>query len=307
LKFIFLFLVTLFLPVFLFSQVNSSDSTFQVISYFDKGEKQNYTISTVKYSVNGSDTTLKEKITYEVEVTVIDSSEKEYTIQWWYKNFKIDNTSGNPSMDRLNSIANNCKVIYKTDEMGTFKGVVNWREVRDYLNQSFEVLRKEFNNEPGLDQIYKTFQETYSSKEAIESVAIQDIIHFHSFHGAKYKLGEELRGVIQLPNVYGKKPFDAEFVAYLDELNFEDLNGILRYEQVVDKSQLAEATYRFMCELAENAHQPKPSKEVVSDLSNEVISGTCIHNTGWVIYSLETKIVKLGGVYNVNERTIELQ
>jgi hypothetical protein len=62
-----------------------------------------------------------------------------------------------------------------------------------------------------------------------------------------------------------------------------------------------------MCELAENAHQPKPSKEVVSDLSNEVISGTCIHNTGWVIYSLETKIVKLGGVYNVNERTIELQ
>jgi hypothetical protein len=307
LKNTFLFFNLLLSPLFVFSQVNALDSTFQVISYFDKGEKQNYSISTEKYSVSGIDTAWKEKITYEVEITVLDSSEKEYTIEWFYKNFNVDKTSGNPSIDRLNAIANNCKVIYKTDEMGTFKEVVNWKEVRDFVNQSFELIKKDIMSDSNLENIYRTFQETYSSKESIESVAIQDIIHFHSFHGAKYKLGEELRGVIKLPNVYGKEPFDAEFVAYLDELNFEDLNGILRYEQVVDKTQLADATYRFMCDLAKNTKQPKPDREIVSDLSNEVIIATCVHNSGWIIYSLETKMVKSGEIYTFTERTIELQ
>ena len=58
----------------LFAQINMEDSTVQVVSYWDKGEKQNYAISLEKIKLKDGDTTAKELITYEVEVSVIDSS-----------------------------------------------------------------------------------------------------------------------------------------------------------------------------------------------------------------------------------------
>lgn len=289
------------------AQINASDSSFQVISYFNKLEKQSYAVTTDKYRVIGNDSSRRETISYEVDVTVLDSSAKEYTIEWFYKNFVVLNSEGDETMKRLASIANNCKVIYKTDELGVFKEVVNWKEVRNFMQSSFESLKKEFKEQTILDNVYDLIKDTYSSKEAIESVAIQDIIQFHSFYGAQYKIGEELSGNTQVPNVYGNKPFDAQFTAYLDELNFEDLNGILRYTQVVDKTQLSDATYQFLCEIAKKANTEKPKREEVQDISNEVSTGSRIHTSGWVIYSIQTKLVSSGKVSNVEERTIEIK
>jgi hypothetical protein len=59
-----------------FGQINMADSTAQVITYWEKGEKQNYSVTTENIKIKGSDTTSKEMTTYNVEITVLNTSEK---------------------------------------------------------------------------------------------------------------------------------------------------------------------------------------------------------------------------------------
>ncbi len=82
--------VMLALPVALpvFSQINIADSTAQAVAYWAKGDKQTYVVTDDKIKIKDGDTTSKERISYEVEITVLEAKEKSYTLQWIYSNFK---------------------------------------------------------------------------------------------------------------------------------------------------------------------------------------------------------------------------
>ena len=61
-------------------QINMADSTAQVISYWEKGEIQNYSITSENTRLKGSDTTSHKRVTYEVEITVLDQTDQSYTL-----------------------------------------------------------------------------------------------------------------------------------------------------------------------------------------------------------------------------------
>ena len=67
----------MFLTVFatsVFGQINMEDSTAQVISYWSIGEKQSYSMSLQKIKLEGTDTTENVLMTYDVDISVIDST-----------------------------------------------------------------------------------------------------------------------------------------------------------------------------------------------------------------------------------------
>ena len=72
-----------------FGQIHLEDSTVQVIGFWDKNEKQNYAVSLEKIKIKGADTTSREMIRYDVEVTIRDSTAHAYLVEWYYKNFTI--------------------------------------------------------------------------------------------------------------------------------------------------------------------------------------------------------------------------
>lgn len=300
-------LTTLFLlKAFLgFAQINMADSTAQVISYWEKGDKQSFTITEEKIKIDGSDTTSKEMTKYDVDVTVIKSDEKSYTIEWVYKN--ISSNVKDSATQKILNLSNNTKIIYKTDEMGVFLEVLNWKEVRDYVQTATSVLTKEYSKLKGMDEVIKQIEKTYSTKEAIESVAIKDIIQFHFFHGGKYTLGALIEGKLKVPNIYGKEPFDAELTVYLDEINEEDNNFIMRSIQEVNKEQLTNSTYEYVAKMAKNMNIEPPKREEVGELKNEILTSARIHGTGWVIYSVQTITVTSDKSTQINERIIEIK
>lgn len=287
------------------AQVNMADSTAQVISYWDQGEKQIYTITTEKIKIKGSDTTSKESISYDVEITVLKAEDKSYTIEWLYK-YNVDDTE-NPQTKKLLNINNNLKVIYKTDELGIFIEVVNWKEIKDYIHQAMLVLKKEYDNVPNFDKALKQIENTYSTKEAIESVSIKDIQQFHSFHGGKYKLSEVLEFEMKVPNLIGDVPFDSDMIVYLDEVNVEDKNFIIRSSQEVNAEQLTNATFDFLTTTAKKLKIAPPIREDIKDLYNQTLTSSRIHDTGWVIYSIQTKTISSDDVKNIEERIIEIK
>ncbi len=289
-----------------FAQINMEDSTVQAIGYWDRNETYSYIITNTKYKVTKSDTSAREKTTYEVDVTIKDSTATSYTVEWLYKNVQVN--SNNALVKKLAAISENLKVVIKTDEFGSFQEVVNWDEVRTSMKKAFDVVRKEFKSVPKLDDIIKPVEAIYLSKEGFESNALTDVQQYYTFHGGKYKLGEENTIKTQLPNGFGGAPIDAELTVRLDEINPDDNNYIVRYWQIADSKQLTDASYEFIKKLAVSTGAKNvPSREKMPATTHEEDVASRIHGSGWIIYTVRTKAVDVEGVSSVDEMIIEMK
>ncbi len=303
LVFVALFLVSLSL----LGQISMSDSTAQVVAYWDKSETQSFRVSDEKYKVIGEDTTSTQLINYEVDITLKDSTENSYIVEWLYKNYAVE--TENPLLKKMISMSENVSVLIKTDELGVVQEVVNWEEVRDYIQKTTNNLKEEIKDFPikNLEQLLAQSMNIYSSKESIEANAIKDAQQFYSFHGVKYKLGEELTGQLQLMNNYGGEPFDTEMTVLLSEINEKDDIITMKLYQNVDSEQLTNATYSYLSTL-DMFRDIMPPREEFPPLTNETWTTSLIHgSSGWVLYSIETKKIVADGQINVEERIIEMK
>lgn len=302
-------LLTMIMTVFtitVFGQINMADSTAQVISYWNIGDKQSYSMSLQKIKMKGADTTENVLMTYDVDITVIDSTNNSYLVEWFYKNYKTNST--NEIVKKITSLSENIKVLIETNEFGTIKGVQNWKEVSEYMKKSIKPIKDEYKNVPQLEQMFNQIEGMYTTKQGIEAVAIQDAQQFHAFHGGKYLLGEVLEVSLQVPNMYNpNNPIDSKVTLYLDELNSEDNNYIIRSSQEVDSEQLTNVTFDYLKSVAKSMKTPEPKKEDIGQLTNITTTASRIHGTGWLIYSIQTKTVEAPGATNIEERIIELK
>jgi len=289
-----------------FGQINMEDSTAQVITYWSKGEKQSYNISVQKIKLKGTDTTSNEIMTYDVDITVLDSTPSSYSVEWFYHDYKTNSTS--EIAKKLTSVSEDIKVVVELSDLGTVKGVKNWKEVRNYMQRAIGAIEKDFKEIPNMDKLFKQIAKMYSSKEAIESAAIQDIQQFHTYHGGKYLLDEVLEFSLQVPNLYNaQQPLDSKVTMFLDELNPKDNNYIIRLEQEVDSEQLTNTTYEYLKELAKTMKTEAPKKEDIGQLNNITTTASRIHGTGWLIYSIQTKTTGSEGATHIEERIIEIK
>jgi hypothetical protein len=289
----------------IFGQINIADSTMQVIGYWSKGEKQTYHISQEKYKVNGTDTTARQMIQYAVDVTVKDSTDKTYLLEWHYKDFKID--SENEMVRKLGKLSEDIKVLIESDEYGSILGVKNWKEVSTYMAKVTKEMLGDKASDPTVAPILEELKRMWGTKDAIEANAINDAEQFYTYHGGQYAFGEEITAKLPHFNNFGGEPIMADAVIYLDEINAEDGDYVIRMVQTLDSEQLTNETYNFLKKMDKSGKGFPPRNEF-PDLTTEISTATLIHgNSGWVIYSVETKVVEAEGIQNVEERIIDLQ
>ena len=284
----------------LFSQISIKDSTVQVIGYWSKYDKQSYDVTYEKYKVKNKDTISRELMKYEVDVKIIDSTANSYSIEWFYKNYSIN--TENELVRKLTSIADDISVKIKTDEYGAFLEVINWEEVRDYLEKVTEKLKVELKDVPNYKEIIANVMSIYSTKESVEANAIKDALQFYKFHGVKYKLGEELTGKLETSNNFGGKPFETDVQYSLDEINETDGNSILRSNEIINSEELTDATYNYL-KKSGTFGDKFPARNKFPSLTNETNTASRIHGeTGWIIYSIETKTITAEETTNIEER-----
>lgn len=299
------FLLAIAVTTITTAQINLKDSSVQTIGYWDKKEKQIYSVITDKFKVRAKDTVSRARLTYDVEITVIDSTAKSYTLEWAYSNFK--STSTDKLRKKAEQAPQGLKILVKTDEMGSFEEVLNWKEVRDHMLRSTDLMRAEFGSDKNFDIVMKEIEKLYATKENVEAIAINDIQQFYMFHGGKYTKGEPAEGRIEIPNVFGGKPFDAEVYIYLEEINNDESNYILRYEQSVDEKQLMAAATEYVTNIAKKIGKPVPKDFNLKEMVHETLVGARIHEYGWPIYIILTKTVTSEDMVNIEERVIEIK
>jgi len=286
-------------------QIYMNDSTVHVIGYWDNMEKQTYTMTHEKLVIRDNETISREFYKYAIDITIVDSTENSYTIDWFYHDYEVQ--SDNEITKLLFSIAEDMTCTIKTDELGEFKEVVNWEEMRDYILKGTNLIKQEMEHLPDFDKLVTQIENMYSTKESIETVVMHEIQQFYTFHGGAYKLGEIYSADMKVPNGHGDEPFDAEITVWLDEIDPDDNNYILRLKQEVNQQQLVKSTFDYLSKLAEAIGAVGPTLDEIPTLQNEIWIASRIHGSGWVIYSVKTKEITVEGQTNIEETIIEIQ
>ena len=289
-----------------FGQINLADSTAQTIAYWNIGEQQSYSVSFQKIALNESDTTSNEIMTYDVDITVLDSTANSYTIEWFYQNFETN--SKDEIRRKMAMVAEDVSVLIETDEFGAFQRVINWEEVRGYVKKSIRGMFEEFDSQPEISSLINQLEGMYSTKQAIEAAAIQDVHQFHFFHSGVYELGEKYEFTMMVPNMYQPDtPFDSNVTIYMDELDSEYYDYVLRSTMQVDSRQLTNAVVEYLKHIDATLGKTTSGLDEIDPLTHITTTDSRIHDSGWLIYSIQTKKVLLHNSSNIEERIIQIK
>ena len=271
------FLVLLNSYIISSAQNRITDTSATCIAFWKNGEQRVLQIIHGKEKYDSSRLKSKTAVTYEAHIKIIDSTTSGFTIEWVYKNFKSSDIN-EQSFDGVNAIMEGLKIMYKTDDVGSFSELVNWKEVRDF---AFNTIEQAVNEKPenktfttALNQVKAMFQ----SKENIEAVLIREIQLYHTPYGTDYNVrGETIE--TELPNISGGSPFPAKITIKLNELNIKNDYCIVSLNQTIDKEKAGPIIIDLLKRLAGTS-----SKE--AEINKKDIEGLEISDTNEFVYSI---------------------
>ena len=299
------FLISLF---FLFpalnAQINMEDSTVQVIGYWDKNEKQSYQIQEKKATVVNEDTTSSQEFSYKVDVQIVDSTAESYTIEWKYFDYKY--ISGPQELKTILTAYQPTKVLVKTDEMGMFAEIINSAEINAAMTKRLKNLIKKYKSDQYLVSEFTALIDKYASKDAVEQLALSEIQQYYNYHGGRYKLDENLSATVKSPFMNLEEGIDAELNVWLSEINVDDNNYILQMSKILDEEAMKKLMYEEAKNDPELTPDEKPEIHDMPELKVETWAASRIHNSGWIVYSVQTVEVLFDNEKSTEERTIEL-
>jgi hypothetical protein len=301
-----------------FAQVSLKDSTIQVIGYWKKNERQHYLIRNEKVEFNTYDTLSRRIIEYEVDVTILDSTTHTYTIEWDYKHIVIDSThwklSKRTSVNMqdiliLQIINNRLKAVVETNEVGKFIALKNWQDISNNIKQTANELRHKYSYIKDINLIIKQIEDNYSKKANVESMIFRDIQQFYNFHGSQYKTKELLQGEVKMPSSlnYNQDPISYQYNIQVEEVNSQEKYYTITSRQFANSEQLANQTYQQLVTLAKKSGTPIPKQDAIKSLKNETAITSSIHNTGWVLYSIQNNTLTTDKTTTVEEQIIEIR
>ena len=309
---IFLLIMLVVISQVAYSQINMEDSTVRTIAYWDLKETNSYQITLASFEIIGTDTSKWNEIAYVVDMEVLDSTENSYEVSWTYRDFVLKlgerDSAYQSLMEKLMTISEGSLVKFRTNEYGAFQEVTNWEDISEFYRKSGDTLKSMFGNIPQINEMVDQTFASYKTKNSIETQSIKDVLQFLNFHGAEYKLGEEMFGVINSPNVLGKNRLETQVYVLLEEIFPEDNDYRIVSLSEANSEQLVSET-RLVLKIM----MPKATEEElnglmaeVGSLSNTVENVSVIHGWGWPIYSEEIRSVGSDQKIKVEIRTIEI-
>jgi len=286
------------------AQNQFTDTSTTIVTYWKKGETNIFDISNSKEKYQDGKLSSKGGSNYEAHVKILEETDKSYTIQWTYKNITTSKDE-NPIVASMAKMSEGLQVIYKTDELGAFSELVNWEEMRDYLNRSIDKMLKQFDNNPQVAAVFNQVKGAFQTKEALEQLMIKDIQLYHSPYGAEYNLNEKLSVDMALPNMLGGDPFPAILTIELTELNPSKDNCILTTTQSVDKEKGSEIIYAFVNQMATALGKPIPEGEELPAFEiTDFNQHTCMLSSGLSTKAFHKRVTENNHIRQVE--TIEI-
>jgi hypothetical protein len=201
-----LFIVLSFLFSFSTSIAQTQEDTTKIdfVSYWAKGDVYDFKVTKIKKKWSQDQLTTNDSSQYIARFEVLDSTATSYTIKWTYTTDLMEGYAVSEKLAKKLSKYNETEVIYKTDELGAFVEIKNWKELSSRMTEAFEELiksEKEDNKRKKLEMRLTPLMTAYQSKEGIEQVMFKELQSFHLPLGAQFDVTKPMIYEENIPNL----------------------------------------------------------------------------------------------------------
>ncbi|MCX2743311.1 hypothetical protein OO013_05510 [Mangrovivirga sp. M17] len=278
----------------------------QILANWMLHDNKTYTVTENKFKVIETDTVVNESIKYDVFVEVYDSTSTSYTVEWTYDNFLVESNAF--SLNQLSSILTGLSIKFKTDELGIFDKLINYNAIQNLIKNNLNSISDQFESTKSYEKFKGWVESEYLVQTNFETKVIKDILQFHQFHGTELYDNETYFGEIQVPNIYGGEPFDTDITFWLEDNDFSSGIFEVKMQEVINSKQLTQATYDFMKNNFSGLEEFTPDNtDLFPTLTKAIFTTASVHESGWVIQSVQTSETRANKTSRIEVRKIELK
>ena len=255
-----LILISLSININSYSQIDSTKVSF--VSYWSMNDSFDFKITKIQKSWVNDKLTKNDSTYYIANFKVIDSTLNSYKIEWKYKNPLIDIFRNkmeeyNESQETIDSILKNyniSSIVYKTNEIGEFLGVENWKELSNLtvaLISAFE--KNSFLDNPTKKKEFREMliplTEIYSSKEGIEQIILSELQFFHYPFGYEYDTAKPLEYDIEFDNIVGEGTIKGTTKLSVENVDFENYFCTLVEKTSINENDAKKAVLELLLKM----------------------------------------------------------
>lgn len=267
------------------------DSKVQILPKWEINEGKTYQFTNQSYELFDGDTISRTRVSYQVDMKVLDNTSKDFLLQWTYKNFVNEISEPKHSFFDLSGeifgLLDGNRFQFEIDKSGAFLGLKNEEEIAAFEANFFEKVK---------ELLIKKYQVYTNSgmalgiaKGAGNPFSSNDYDDFHTFfrlHGGSYEINKE----VEIPVSLGQNREGEKLKVFFHELN----------------QKTNEMSFSSNCDFdLINSNKLEGTDEttlVNFSLKNE----SKINDAGWPIYSQEERITSSAQKTKVEVRTLEL-
>ncbi len=181
-----------------------SSTKITTIGYWNIGDKASYHVTKSETTTKSSSTqpTKQSSETYDLEITVVDSTEHAYILEMKYSK----GSSGNPEIQEImNTLQTSTVIRYQTDEFGSYEKILNIDELQENFQLVFNELKNKMTTKLPPEKM-KEFTAMldgimvqFSKPENIEVLYLQDILGMHSYYGIELNTNKPIEVDMEFP------------------------------------------------------------------------------------------------------------
>ena len=127
----------------------------------------------------------------------------------------------------------------------------------------------------------------------------------HNFYGIKYSVNDTIALDVQVPNNFDGTPVDARFISYLEELGKDTYTLIS--EQTVSPEAIDAAAKQYLQKVLPPESLSEADNFDFTQLQQISTLASQLHNSGWLLMSVNSKINTSLTQYKRDVRIIEFQ
>lgn len=284
---------------FLSAQNIATENSVPVVAYWQKTDVKKLSITRTTKKTEAGKTTVFNTNTCEAQLKIVDSTTEGYTIDWTYKDAGTA-AKNSPELSGITSLFTNLNIRYKTDDVGSFKELVNYEEVKKFLYTAMDALFQLAKDTSGINMINTEFKKILSSRESLQQLLLRDISLYHTAYGVEYSFTPQT-GETSLPNFLGGEPWPAQLSLKLSQLKTKEDFAQVQMNQEIDQEKAAIIMKQFISRIAasQGKEVPKdalPSVLIIKDHNEFDI----VLSSGWIKRAYMKRMARSGDVEKVD-------
>lgn len=279
----------------------TTDTSATCVAYWSKGDVKTFLIT--KTSVNyrsGKETKRSESI-YESVMTVVDSTEIGYIIEWQCKPVKASTTD-----DIVTQMLDQFKIVYSTTETGGFDSLINYEEVKKYIQQATKLALSATNEKPEVKNGVQQLMTALESRQAIEGIILREISAYHSPYGIEYSSRNPQVADAELPNIFGGDPIPAILTLALAKLDKRNDLAVISIDQKMDKEKAGDFIKDMLTKLGAPASVINDKKFGSIDIHDNYLYDLTLSD-GWIKKVVSKREVKFMDMRKIDTCEIKIK